>query len=1668
MAEEVLEKTVKQLKRERTTAKSSFTRQANLISKEADSMVEEELREEFNKLSVCLRNIFEANDEYRIGLLAEATKEEVGLGEQLESDIEKTVDEAETKFKEVRGIIQKNLWSRYGQEEVTAAILVAERSAEVAGNLPVQSIHLEGYKVHLSLLEKRMKEVIKAMSKWERWIPGLEKRDLDGRTRDLKEISSRLELRSAEFATARRFAEEASAAQPANVVTGGPIQATPTVRIKPTALPTFSGNKRDYHRWRKDWESLQRQGEPSGSAEVKKIQLLSSVEDEIMRDLRLSNYNTADEIFRVMENRYGNKSTIVIEILEELERMAPVKGNQPRKVIDVIQTVEKALADLTELGNSGAIRNPLVIKTIESKLPDFVKRDWLIFMLEPSNDVTPDNHFDMLLKFLKKQEGVLERLEQLKTVEKTERPDYCSRRKPEKSYASTKMAKKGMVEVCGVCDDWRHHDKLFFCKKFKGLKLQEKKAAVEKLGACKKCLGLHDDSYSCKDTFLCRNKDCNKDGTSDHHYLFCPVGSNKKFSIETSRKSSAGKSKLTDEQERFLSELTPEMAEKCRNAFTNSIARTANTNKEQSELLMRSGLCELPVILMLMEVTANAGQKVGTLVDLASDTNYITHKAADRLRLRSENVTLVLYGVGGMTMKVNTRRYLLKVRIRTPEGKVRAHEMVCYGLDEIAKVHKVIEPERLKEFFPEVEVEELRRPKEIELLISHREGRLAPQRMRVVGDLVLWESPLGKTVGGAHPELFEDVEVAAHGSRTHFARSMRTAAVKYEEILRDTSKAENSLLKKEHQANVKFTTATNSEFLEWWRWESIGAACEPRCGGCRCGNCQPGGKEMTLAEEKELEIIKRGLTYIKEDTHVNSPHWDARYPWIEDPASLPNNRTAVEATFLRTERQLEREPEWKAAYTAQVHEMVERRAAMELTEEMRGNWKGPVWYVSHLVAPNPHSVTTPVRLVWNSSQKFKGVSMNDLLLKGPDVLNPIRAVLLRLRRGVYAAIGDIKKKYNSVWLEEREMHLHRFLWRDKPEEEIKEYAITRVNIGDRPAGCIAQLAMRETARLSIFAHLEEECRILEEDSYVDDILTSHNSREELIKITQGVENILSAGGFFLKPWVWSGQSGRQNQKAAAQSTATIILPNQMRDEDNKALGVGYQVGEDMLYMMTSINFSKRKRKVRLGEHLKKENVRLETPDPLSRRELLSQVAGLYDPIGLVTPVKQRGAILVRKAFQEAGGGKMTRETWDKPLSEGLREEAIKMFEEYVELRRIKFHRSITPAEWRGKPWGITFSDGSDKTYGAVMHLRWDTERGVDVRFVEAKAKLTPLDQKGEATKAEICGAVFAARLRKYFERHGRLEVDKWFHLVDSQTVLGAIQRDSYGYQTFFANRVGEIQRAGPIEDWWWIPGELNIADIMTRGGTARDLEEGSVWQNGPEFLRWPVEEWPKMSAGEVAAHARESVNKLQRKAFIAAVTRSQLRGEQHLPTTQASIKDPKMKETKTNPTIGPEKTPADSQLKGLVEVRKFSNLHKLVNVVAWVQRAAKKWLEIKVDGRGHLKGELAMLTVREREDALRHLLLEAQEGGTFPVTALNRLVVYKDEESGLLLCGGRVQIFTEDKSAVPMIPYEAWTSVLIAREAHNANHEGVAGTLLRMRKKAWVIKCRRLAKKRRD
>ena len=54
-----------------------------------------------------------------------------------------------------------------------------------------------------------------------------------------------------------------------------------------------------------------------------------------------------------------------------------------------------------------------------------------------------------------------------------------------------------------------------------------------------------------------------------------------------------------------------------------------------------------------------------------------------------------------------------------------------------------------------------------------------------------------------------------------------------------------------------------------------------------------------------------------------------------------------------------------------------------------------------------------------------------------------------------------------------------------------------------------------------------------------------------------------------------------------------------------------------------------------------------------------------------------------------------------------------------------------------------------------------------------------------------------------------------------------IQRDSYGFATFTAMRVGEIQENTKPEDWYWVKGEYNIADWVTRGKKPYELGQSS-------------------------------------------------------------------------------------------------------------------------------------------------------------------------------------------------------------------------------------------------
>ena len=78
-----------------------------------------------------------------------------------------------------------------------------------------------------------------------------------------------------------------------------------------------------------------------------------------------------------------------------------------------------------------------------------------------------------------------------------------------------------------------------------------------------------------------------------------------------------------------------------------------------------------------------------------------------------------------------------------------------------------------------------------------------------------------------------------------------------------------------------------------------------------------------------------------------------------------------------------------------------------------------------------------------------------------------------------------------------------------------------------------------------------------------------------------------------------------------------------------------------------------------------------------------------------------------------------------------------------------------------------------------------------------------------------------------------------------------INKESYGFNTFAANRIGEIQQNTTPSEWFWVKGVLNIADWITRGKSPMKLDRGSLWQKGPDFLALPEEDWPVTSQTDV-------------------------------------------------------------------------------------------------------------------------------------------------------------------------------------------------------------------------
>ncbi|XP_076290996.1 uncharacterized protein LOC143214168 [Lasioglossum baleicum] len=200
--------------------------------------------------------------------------------------------------------------------------------------------------------------------------------------------------------------------------------------------------------------------------------------------------------------------------------------------------------------------------------------------------------------------------------------------------------------------------------------------------------------------------------------------------------------------------------------------------------------------------------------------------------------------------------------------------------------------------------------------------------------------------------------------------------------------------------------------------------------------------------------------------------------------------------------------------------------------------------------------------------------------------------------------------------------------------------------------------------------------------------------------------------------------------------------------------------------------------------------------------------------------------------------------------------------------------------------------------------------------VLAKNRVAPMnkdstDARQSIPRLELLAATIAVRLTATILDALKLDCRDVFYWSDSSTVITWIRKNS-NWATFVYNRVKEIREFSNSEQWRHVPGNLNPADLPSRGCTTDQLLV-SRWWEGPEWLRLKSENWPS----NVYEYNEEEVYKELKKCATKDMNRTIL-----LVRNENSTVNDKLRYTE-----------------------KFSEYRKTVRVLAWIKRHDARPLE---------------------------------------------------------------------------------------------------------------------------
>ena len=161
-------------------------------------------------------------------------------------------------------------------------------------------------------------------------------------------------------------------------------------------------------------------------------------------------------------------------------------------------------------------------------------------------------------------------------------------------------------------------------------------------------------------------------------------------------------------------------------------------------------------------------------------------------------------------------------------------------------------------------------------------------------------------------------------------------------------------------------------------------------------------------------------------------------------------------------------------------------------------------------------------------------------------------------------------------------------------------------------------------------------------------------------------------------------------------------------------------------------------------------------------------------------------------------------------------------------------RQLWPSESSG---GLYFSDASMEGYGQSCYLRLINKlnQARCCSFIVRKAQVTPLKHK-TIPRLELGAATTSARMSEFMRNELEYPEMKEFFWTDSQVVLRYINNEAKSFHVHVANRVQQIRDLTNPKAWFYVDTNNNPANEASRGVTAKQLVEGSLWLTGPEVL----------------------------------------------------------------------------------------------------------------------------------------------------------------------------------------------------------------------------------------